>query len=83
MSWLEERDGYQFYQDDVETAISEALNLSAEAAHKWFEDSEQTFSVSVENFCQWVKEYLDSKGPSNACCSWSMKWGSLLAAIPA
>ncbi|AZB97741.1 BREX system P-loop protein BrxC (plasmid) [Acinetobacter pittii] len=63
MSWLEERDGYQFYQDDVETAISQALNLSAEAAHKWFEDSEQTFSVSVENFCQWVKEYLDSKGP--------------------
>lgn len=63
MSWLEERDGYQFYQDDVETAISQALNLSAEAAHKWFEDSEQTFSVSVENFCQWVNEYLDSKGP--------------------
>jgi hypothetical protein len=62
MSWLEERDGYQFYQDDVETAISKSLNLSAEAAHKWFEASEETFSVSVENFCQWVKEYLDSQG---------------------
>lgn len=62
MSWVEERDGYQFYQDDVEKAISQVLGLSAEAAHKWFEDSEQTFSVSVENFCQWVKEYLDSKG---------------------
>ena len=63
LSWIEERDGFQFYQDDVETAISQVLKLSAEAAHKWFEDSEQTFSVSVENFCQWVKEYLDSKGP--------------------
>ena len=62
-SWLEERDGYHFHQDTVEYSISQALNLSAEAAHKWFEDSEQTFSVSVENFCQWVKEYLDSKGP--------------------
>ncbi|MEB5477559.1 BREX system P-loop protein BrxC [Acinetobacter pollinis] len=62
MSWVDERDGYQFYQDDVENAISKALNLSADASHKWFEDSEQTFSVSVENFCQWVKEYLDSKG---------------------
>ncbi|MFP5064750.1 MULTISPECIES: BREX system P-loop protein BrxC [Acinetobacter calcoaceticus/baumannii complex] len=62
MSWSEERDGYQFYQDDVEKAISHVLGLSSEAAHKWFEDSEQTFSVSVENFCQWVKEYLDSKG---------------------
>lgn len=49
-SWIEERDGYQFYQDDVEKALSDALNLSDEAAHKWFEESEKTFSVSVENF---------------------------------
>jgi hypothetical protein len=61
MDWIEERDGYQFYQDDVEKALSEALGLSPDAAHKWFEDSEETFSVSVENFCHWVKEYLDSK----------------------
>ncbi|NLB11218.1 BREX system P-loop protein BrxC, partial [bacterium] len=62
LSWLEERDGYQFYQDDVEFAIAKALGLSAEAAHKWFEDSEEAFSVSVENFCQWGKEYLDTQG---------------------
>jgi hypothetical protein len=61
VDWIDERDGYQFYQDDVEKALSVALDLSAEAAHKWFEDSEQTFSVSVENFCHWVKEYLDTK----------------------
>lgn len=65
MSWIEERDGYQFYQDDVEIAISKALNLSPEAAHKWFENSEQTFSVSVENFCHWVKEYLESQNPKH------------------
>src|SRR5690554_3266532 len=51
MEWSKERDGYQFYQDDIEQALAKALGLSAEAAHKWFEDSEQTFSVSVENFC--------------------------------
>lgn len=61
LSWLDERDGYQFYQDDVEKAISVALKMSPEAAHKWFEGSEETFSVSVESFCNWVKEYLDSK----------------------
>ena len=60
-SWNEERDGYQFYQDDIEKSLSEALGLSAEAAHKWFEESEENFSVSVENFCHWVKDYLDSK----------------------
>ena len=61
MDWIEERDGYPFYQDDVEKALSEALGLSPDAAHKWFEGSEATFSVSVENFCHWVKEYLDSQ----------------------
>ncbi|WP_417536600.1 BREX system P-loop protein BrxC [Methylophaga sp.] len=63
--WEEERDGYQFYQDDIEAAIAKALSLSADAAHKWFEESEETFSVSVENFCRWVKEYLDAQGPEH------------------
>lgn len=63
--WEDERDGYQFYQDDIEGAIAKALNLSADAAHKWFEESEETFSVSVENFCHWVKEYLDAQGPEH------------------
>lgn len=64
-SWESERDGYQFHQDDIENAISKALGLSKEAAHKWFEQSESTFSVSVENFCKWVKEYLDSRSANH------------------
>lgn len=59
--WAEERDAYQFYQDEIEKALAQVLALSAEAAHKWFEESEQTFSVSVENFCHWVREYLETK----------------------
>ena len=62
LAWLDERDGYSFHQDHVESAISKALDMSNEAAHKWFENSEKTFSVSVEKFCQWVKEYLEAKG---------------------
>lgn len=62
-TWDEERDGYQFFQDEIEQAIASALSLSSQAAHKWFEESEETFSVSVENFCRWVKEYLDARGP--------------------
>lgn len=65
MSWTEERDGYHFYQDGIESALAAALKLSDEAAHKWFEDSEETFSVSVENFCDWVNEYLASKPPTH------------------
>nr|WP_294863886.1 BREX system P-loop protein BrxC [uncultured Pseudogulbenkiania sp.] len=65
LEWAEERDGYQFYQDDIEQALAAALDLSTEAAHKWFEESEETFSVSVENFCRWVKEYLDTQSPKH------------------
>jgi len=65
MSWIAERDGYHFYQDGIESALSAALDLSQEAAHKWFEDSEETFSVSVENFCDWVSEYLATKSPEH------------------
>jgi hypothetical protein len=59
--WCDERDAYALNQDEVERALSAALGLSAEAANKWFEESEQKFAVSVEKFCGWVKEYLDTQ----------------------
>jgi hypothetical protein len=65
VDWVAERDGFEFYQDDVEKALSEALELSANAAKKWFEESESNFSVSVEKFCHWVKEYLDTQSPEH------------------
>lgn len=61
-SWEAERDGYHFSQDEIEQALSQALGISAEAANKWFEESETTFSVTVEKFCQWVRDYVESKG---------------------
>lgn len=61
VEWVEERDGFHFYQDNIEEALATVLKLSQESAKKWFEEAEQTFSVSVENFCHWIREYLDSK----------------------
>ena len=65
MTWDKERDGYYFYQDDIETALAEALGLSAGAAKQWFEEAERNFSVSVETFCQWIRDYLESKAPEH------------------
>ncbi|MCB0386506.1 MAG: BREX system P-loop protein BrxC, partial [Bdellovibrionales bacterium] len=64
-SWIEERDAYQFNQDEVMAAWCSATGQSQEAAEKWFEEAEEVFSLTVENFCQWVKEYLDSKGKNH------------------
>ena len=63
--WLTERDAYQFNRDEVVKALSETLGQSQAAAEKWIDGAEDNFSMSVENFCKWVKEYLDSKGPQH------------------
>ncbi|MET4791657.1 hypothetical protein ABIF64_003835 [Bradyrhizobium japonicum] len=63
--WLAERDAYQFNQDEVVKALSETLGQSEATSVRWIEGAENNFSVSVENFCKWVKEYLDSKGPQH------------------
>jgi hypothetical protein len=64
-SWVNERDAYQFNRDEVVKALSETLGQSQAAAEKWIDGAEDNFSLSVENFCKWVKEYLDSKGPQH------------------
>lgn len=63
LNWVKERDAYQFNRDEVVKSFSEALGQSQSAAEKWIDGAEDHFSISVENFCKWVKEYLDSKGP--------------------
>lgn len=65
LDWAKERDAYQFNRDEVVKAFSEALGQSQAAAEKWIDGAEDNFSISVENFCKWVKEYLDSKGPQH------------------
>ena len=65
LDWSQERDAYQFNRDEVVKALSETLGQSLSAAEKWIDGAEDNFSISVENFCKWTKEYLDSKGPQH------------------
>jgi len=63
--WTKERDAYQFHHDHVIEAWCAATGQSKEAAEKWVDNAESTFSLTVENFCKWVKEYVDSQGPEH------------------
>jgi len=63
--WADERDAYAFNRDAVVKALSHALGQGEEASHKWFDNMETSFPLTIENFCGWVKEYLDSKGPDH------------------
>ena len=63
--WVDERDAYAFNRDAVVKALSKALDQSEEASHKWFDNMEKSFPLTIENFCGWVREYLDAKGPNH------------------
>jgi hypothetical protein len=63
--WEDERDAYQFNRDEVAKALSETLNMSLESAEKWVDGDESSFALTIENFCKWVKAYLDKKGPEH------------------
>jgi hypothetical protein len=63
--WLQERDVYEFNRDEVVKALSETLGQSQDTAEKWIDNAENNFSLTVENFCKWVKDYLDTKGANH------------------
>lgn len=58
--WLNERDAYDFYRDDLANALANVTKQSAESSRQWVEQLEKNFSLDVANFCKWVKEYLDT-----------------------
>lgn len=61
-NWLDERDSYMFNQDEIVAALSKTLGQSKEACHRWIDNAESDFSLTVENFAKWTKDYLDSRG---------------------
>lgn len=61
--WVDDRDAYHFHRDEVTKALTQTLSMSQESAEKWVDGAEESFALTVENFCKWVKQYLDKKGP--------------------
>ncbi len=57
--WLEERDSYDFYRDELANAFSKVTGQSEESARQSIERLENNFTLDIQNFCKWVKQYLD------------------------
>lgn len=65
-TWLEERDAFDFYRDELGQALSQATEQSEESTRQWVENLENNFALDIQNFCEWVKDYLDkSHQPMN------------------
>jgi len=60
--WEEQRTDYQFHQDEIIESLSQVLGQSKESCSRWIDSAESDFSMTVENFAKWTKEYLDKKG---------------------
>ncbi len=62
-SWLESRDSYAFFEDDIVDTMQEVLGMSEQAARNWFNGSEE-IETSIAQLVSEIKEYVDSK-PKN------------------
>ncbi|MFK7776627.1 MAG: BREX system P-loop protein BrxC [Gimesia sp.] len=57
--WIQERDSYDFYRDEMVAAFSEATGQSPESARQSVDQWEQKFPLDINNLAKWIKEYLD------------------------
>ena len=60
--WTDERDAYAFNRDEVIKALAHTLGQSEQSCEKWIDGAEDNFALTIENFCKWVQDYLDSRG---------------------
>ena len=60
--WIDERDAYAFNRDKVIRALAHTLGQSEQSCEKWIDGAEDNFALTIENFCKWVQDYLDTRG---------------------
>lgn len=61
--WLEVRDAFAFFEDDVVETLMKVLGMSETAARNWFDGTETT-EMSIAQLVSEIKEYVDNK-PKN------------------
>lgn len=59
-SWLDSRDAFAFFEDDVVESLQQVLGMSESAAKNWFNGTE-TVETSIAQLVSEVKDYMDSK----------------------
>src|SRR5574344_539426 len=60
--WVEARNDFDFIQDDVVDVLSDIDFMSEDAARNWCEKAVGQYDISIENFANLVKKYIDKKG---------------------
>jgi hypothetical protein len=63
--WVDQRDAYDFYRDEMIEALAFATGQSEDSTIKWVDQLEKNINLTIDNFSKWVKDYLDSHGERN------------------
>ncbi|MED4904264.1 BREX system P-loop protein BrxC [Parageobacillus thermoglucosidasius] len=63
--WEDAREDFYYEEDAIVEALTRTTKMSEEAARNWYNNVEETYSLSVEKFAQRVREYIESKGPNH------------------
>lgn len=59
-SWLEDRESYSYFEDDIVEALQEVLGMSEQAARHWFDGTEDD-AIAADTFAKMVKQYADKR----------------------
>ncbi len=62
--WLETRESYSYFEDDIVQVLQEVLGMSESAAQHWFDGSEDDV-IAVDHFAQQVNEYAEQRAAEN------------------
>lgn len=62
--WVIERDALSLEVDNAAKALSRVQNISQESALEQLSRLDEQFSMSIEDFANEVKEYIDTKDPN-------------------
>lgn len=59
-TWVNSRDSYAFFEDDIIDCLVEVLGMSKESAQHWF-DGTETVDISIGQLVDEIKDYVESK----------------------
>ena len=63
-AWVEVRDSYSYFEDDVVEALQKVLGWSKDAAQHWF-DGEKDDVIATDTFANQVNEYCEARAAEN------------------
>lgn len=64
-TWEESRHKFKYKQDLVVNTLVSIKYMSEPAARNWCDKYKEGYSLSIEDFCELVKKYINSKGKNH------------------